>query len=106
MNEVQTVLARRIFDRAVSKAQDVVFLYTPKDKPLALTFGPNYINTASYFIHLSFDGTELEISSEDPQQFFFFHDVLLCREGRFPEKGHESAKKKGPLVPIGKTAPI
>lgn len=74
MNEVQTALARRIFDRAVSKAQDAVFLYTPKDKPLALSFGPNHIDTASYFIHLSFDGTELEISSEDPQQFLLLMD--------------------------------
>ena len=74
MNEVQTELARRIFDRAVSKAQDAVFLYTPKDKPLALTFGPYHIDMASYFIHLNFDGSELEISSEAPQQFLLLMD--------------------------------
>ena len=74
MNATQTVLAGRIFDRIASNAKDAVFLYTPQDQPLLLTFGPNHVSRADYLIHLNSDGSKFEISSKSPQQFALLMD--------------------------------
>lgn len=75
MNVPQTALAGRIFERVVSKSKDAVFLYTPQDKPLLLTFGPNRINAADYFIRLrGSDSGDVELSNENTQPFVLLMD--------------------------------
>lgn len=75
MNTTQTALAGRIFNRVVAKSQDAVFLYTPQDEPLLLSFGPNHISKADYLIRLrSSDGCDVEFSSEDAQPFVLLMD--------------------------------